>query len=254
MKSAVRIDRLSVRYGSRDVFEEFSLDVAAGETLAILGPSGCGKSTLLRAVGRLVAPQAGRITLSGTGETDAEIGLVFQEPRLLPWLTVEKNVAFAARGEVERARVKDVIDLVGLTHAAHVLPKALSGGMAQRASLARSLVRSPKLLLLDEPLSALDALSRLDLQSAVAHIIRETTSTAILVTHDVDEALFLADRIVVLTGAPATAGLTLEVPAASRRARAADLTHERNALYAALGVDAPPIGNRSQTARHIRAI
>ena len=254
MNAAVRVDALTVRYGSREVFDDFSVDVASGETLAILGPSGCGKSTLLRVIGGLTAPTAGRIIHSGPSETNAEIGFVFQEPRLLPWLSVEKNVAFAARGDVERARVKDAIDLVGLTHAAHLLPKALSGGMAQRASLARSLVRSPKLLLLDEPLSALDALSRLDLQSAIAHILRETASTAVLVTHDVEEALFLADRIVVLAGAPAIAALVLDVPQASRRVRAADLTQQRNALYAALGVDAPPAGSRPRDVRRIRAL
>jgi sulfonate transport system ATP-binding protein len=235
----VTVDRLTVRFGAHRVFEAFSLEVAPGETLAILGPSGCGKSTLLRVIGRLVTPQGGRV------ETSGEIGIVFQEPRLFPWLSVEKNVAFAARGEVERARVKAAIDLVGLTHAAHLLPKALSGGMAQRTSLARSLIRSPRLLLLDEPLSALDALARLDLQVAIARIVRETASTSILVTHDVDEALFLADRIVVLEGAPATVAMTLEVPPAARRVRSADLTVERNALYAALGVDAPAIAPES---------
>ena len=243
---AVTIDRLSVRFETRRVFEEFSLDVDRGETLAILGPSGCGKSTLLRAVGGLVAPSSGRI-----GTTD-EIGIVFQEPRLLPWLTVEKNVALAARGDVERARVKDAIDLVGLTHAAHLLPKALSGGMAQRASLARSLVRSPQLLLMDEPLSALDALARLDLQVAIARIIRETACTAVLVTHDIDEALFLADRIIVLEGAPASVAMTLDVPVAARRVRSADVTRERNALYAALGVDSPPSGSSSGAVRSFR--
>jgi ABC-type nitrate/sulfonate/bicarbonate transport system ATPase subunit len=235
VKPAVLVERLTIGFAGRGVLEEFSLAVAPGETLAILGPSGCGKSTLLRAIARLVAPQSGRI------ETDAEIGLVFQEPRLLPWLSVEKNVAFAARGDVERARVKDAIDLVGLTHAAHLLPKALSGGMAQRASLARSLVRSPKLLLLDEPLSALDALARLDLQVAIARIIHETGCTAVLVTHDVDEALFLADRIVVLGGSPASIVTERSVPINDRRVRSADLTHERNELYAALGVETPSL-------------
>ena len=248
MRSAVSVREMSVRFGDRTIFESFALEVGRGETLAILGPSGCGKSTLLRAIGRVFA------SAGGTVDTDGEIGLVFQEPRLMPWLTVEKNVAFAARGDVERSRVKDAIDLVGLTHAAHLLPKALSGGMAQRASLARSLVRSPNILLLDEPLSALDALSRIDLQTAIARIVRETASTAILVTHDVDEALFLADRIVVLGESPAIVVFTLEVPVASRRVRSADLTRERNALYAALGVDTPPAGSRTQQPRHIRAL
>lgn len=230
MSAAVAIRGLAKRYGERRVFERFDLDVAEGETLAILGASGCGKSTLLRCVGRLESPDAGSV--AGTGE----IGFVFQEPRLMPWLTVERNVAFAARDERERARVGGVLDLVGLGAAADLLPKQLSGGMAQRAALARSLVRSPKILLLDEPLSALDALLRLDLQTAIARIVRETGSTAILVTHDVDEALYLADRVIVLAGAPARAVRELRVPGDARRSRTADLTNERIALLAALGV------------------
>jgi sulfonate transport system ATP-binding protein len=233
VRPAVRIDHLKQSYGSRVLFDGFSLDVLPGETVAILGASGCGKSTLLRCIAGLVARESGSIEVAG------EIGVVFQEPRLLPWLSVERNVAFAARGEVERARVKDVIDLVGLSSSAHVLPKQLSGGMAQRAALARSLVRSPKVLLLDEPLSALDALLRLELQAAIAAIIRETECTALLVTHDVDEALYLADRAIVLDGFPARASLELAVPQNARRSRFADLTHERRALLAALGVDAP---------------
>jgi ABC-type nitrate/sulfonate/bicarbonate transport system ATPase subunit len=243
MTLAADVHGLTVRFGTRTVFDDFAFAVAHGETVAVLGPSGCGKSTLLRVIGGLIAPQ------SGTISTDGEIGFVFQEPRLMPWLSVEKNVAFAARGDVERSRVSDAIELVGLTHAAHLLPKALSGGMAQRASLARTLVRSPKLLLLDEPLSALDALARLELQSAIARIVRETGTTAILVTHDVDEALFLADRVVVLGTAEPYA---LVVPEGCRRQRSADLTHERNALYAALGVETPPAPRSGQRVVRIR--
>jgi sulfonate transport system ATP-binding protein len=234
MKPAVSVEAVTKRYGERTVFENFDLTVDRGETVAILGASGCGKSTLLRCVGGLAKPDAGRIAVDG------ELGLVFQEPRLMPWLSVERNVAFAARGEVERARVKDVIDLVGLSSSAHVLPKALSGGMAQRAALARSLIRSPKVLLLDEPLSSLDALLRFELQTAIAAIVRETGCTALHVTHDVDEALYLADRIVVLEGVPARATLELTVPLGARRSRYADLSGERIALLRALGVDASP--------------
>jgi ABC-type nitrate/sulfonate/bicarbonate transport system ATPase subunit len=156
----------------------------------------------------------------------------------MPWLSVEKNVAFAARGDVERARVKDAIDLVGLSNAAHLLPKELSGGMAQRAALARSLVRSPKVLLLDEPLSALDALLRLDLQTAIATIVRETACTAVLVTHDVDEALYLGNRILVLDGSPARITLEVAIPPQRRHSRSVDLASERARLLGALGVDA----------------
>jgi len=233
MRAAVSVDRLVKRFGPRTVFDGFDLRVEPGETVAILGASGCGKSTLLRCVAALVPLDAGSIAVDG------EIGFVFQEPRLMPWLTLEKNVIFAARSDAERARVENAIGLVGLTNAAHLLPKALSGGMAQRAALARTLVRSPKVLLLDEPLSSLDALLRLELQGAIARIVRETASTAVLVTHDVDEALFLADRIVVLESSPARPSLELIVPAECRRSRYADLTGERVRLLAALGVVAP---------------
>jgi ABC-type nitrate/sulfonate/bicarbonate transport system ATPase subunit len=135
--------------------------------------------------------------------TSGEIGIVFQEPRLFPWLDVARNVAFGARDAAERARVRDVIALVGLAHAAGQLPKQLSGGMAQRAALARALVRDPELLLLDEPFAALDALRRIELRAAVREILALTRAAAILVTHDVDDALALADRVVVLAGTPA---------------------------------------------------
>lgn len=233
MTYALEVAALEKRYGNRSVFERFDLRVARGETLAVLGASGCGKSTLLRCIGGILAPDGGTVAVGG------EIGFVFQEPRLMPWLSVEKNVAFAARGALERARVNDAIDLVGLAHAAHLLPKALSGGMAQRAALARTLVRSPEILLLDEPLSALDALLRIELQTAIARIVRESDRTAVLVTHDVDEALYLADRVIVLAGAPARCALEITVPVGSRRSRYADLTSERTALLGALGVLAP---------------
>jgi sulfonate transport system ATP-binding protein len=231
MKYAIEVSGLAKRFGPRPVFNDFDLLVERGETLAVLGASGCGKSTLLRCIAGLVKPDDGAIAAHD------EIGFVFQEPRLMPWLTVERNVAFAARSDVERARVTEVLALVGLLPAAHLLSKELSGGMAQRAALARTLVRKPKILRLDEPLSALDALLRLELQSSLAAILRETDSTAVLVTHDVEEALYLADRIIVLDGTPARRSLELVVPAARRRSHTADLTEERAALLDALGVE-----------------
>jgi len=195
---AIAVAGLAKRFGGHEVFAGLDLTVGERETLAILGPSGSGKSTLLRCIAGLDAPDRGSVAVNG------EIGFVFQEPRLFPWLNVFDNVAFAARSDAERARVGEVIELVGLTAAAKRLPKQLSGGMAQRAGLARALVRNPKILLLDEPLAALDALKRLELQAAMRTIIGLTHATAILVTHDVDEALYLADRVVVLGGHPAS--------------------------------------------------
>jgi sulfonate transport system ATP-binding protein len=194
---AARIRGLRKAYGTHLVFDGLDLDVARGERVAILGASGCGKSTLLRCIAGLERSDAGTIATTG------EIGVVFQEPRLFPWLDVERNVALPARTDAERTRVPNVLALVGLAHAAELLPKQLSGGMAQRAALARALVRDPALLLLDEPFAALDALRRIELRAAVSEILEFTRASAILVTHDVDDALALADRVLVLAGAPA---------------------------------------------------
>jgi sulfonate transport system ATP-binding protein len=195
--SAARIRGLRKAYGAHLVFDGLDLDVARGERIAILGASGCGKSTLLRCIAGLERPDAGTIATTG------EVGVVFQEPRLFPWLDVARNVAFPARNAAERARVDGVLGLVGLATAAKRLPKELSGGMAQRAALARALVRDPQLLLLDEPFAALDALRRIELRAAVREILEFTRASAILVTHDVEDALALADRVLVLAGTPA---------------------------------------------------
>jgi ABC-type nitrate/sulfonate/bicarbonate transport system ATPase subunit len=218
--SAARIRHLQKAYGAHLVFDGLDLDVARGERIAVLGASGCGKSTLLRCIAGLERPDAGTIATSG------EIGVVFQEPRLFPWLDVERNVAFPARTASERARVEGVLGLVGLAHAAKRLPKQLSGGMAQRAALARALVRDPHLLLLDEPFGALDALRRIELRAAVREILEFTKASAIMVTHDVEDALALADRVIVLAGAPAEVVFTGTVGEDATRA----------AILGALGV------------------
>ena len=220
--SAVVLAGLRKTYHGAPVFAGLDLTVARGETLAILGASGCGKSTLLRCIAGLTQPDGGSVTVSG------EVGYVFQEPRLFPWLTVRQNVLFAAREDAERARVDEVIALVGLEAAAGRLPKALSGGMAQRAALARTLVRAPEIILLDEPLAALDALKRIELRAALAQIIAASGATAILVTHDIDEALELASRIVVLGGSPSHIVAT--------QVRGGIPAVDRAALLVALGV------------------
>ena len=200
--AAARIRGLRKAYGTHLVFDGLDLDVARGERVAVLGASGCGKSTLLRCIAGLERSDAGTIATTG------EIGVMFQEPRLFPWLDVARNVGFAARNDTERGRVANVLALVGLTNAAKRLPKELSGGMAQRAALARALLRDPHLLLLDEPFAALDALRRIELRTAVNEILALTRASAILVTHAVDDALTLADRVIVLSGSPADVTFT----------------------------------------------
>jgi len=222
--SAVTITGLRKSYAGTPVFADIDLTVQRGETLAILGASGCGKSTLLRCIAGLTQPDGGTVSVSG------EVGYVFQEPRLFPWLDVAQNVAFAARNDAERVRVDEVIALVGLTDARDRLPKALSGGMAQRAALARTLVRAPQIILLDEPLAALDALKRIELRAALAQIVAVSGATAILVTHDIDEALELAGRIVVLGGSPSQIVAT--------QVRGGIPAVDRAALLVALGVSA----------------
>jgi nitrate/nitrite transport system ATP-binding protein len=198
--------------GVTEVLGGIDLDVDEGEFIAILGFSGAGKTTLISAIAGLVEPDAGEILLHGQAidGPDKDRGLVFQSYSLFPWLTVEQNVALAVdavhkdRSKEQRAAlVKQKVELVGLGHAMDRKPAQLSGGMRQRVSVARALAMEPEILLLDEPLSALDALTRAKLQDEIDRIREEEKRTIILVTNDVDEALLLADRVAVLTPAPA---------------------------------------------------
>jgi sulfonate transport system ATP-binding protein len=202
------IESVSRTYpGGVHALERVSIAVAAGEIVAVVGGSGCGKSTLLRLVCGLDRPSAGRVLLDGdivTGPHE-KIGIVFQEPRLLPWLTVAGNVEFGLddRPRAERAgRAKAQLARVGLADKASAWPRQLSGGQAQRAAIARALVTRPQVLLLDEPFSALDAFTRIDLQDHLLDLWADLTPTLLLVTHDVDEAIVLADRIVVMKPRP----------------------------------------------------
>jgi sulfonate transport system ATP-binding protein len=184
-----------------------SLTVNLGEILVIIGGSGCGKSTLLRAVSGLDTPTQGRVVLDGTTITapHEKIGIVFQEPRLLPWLSVADNVGFGLEDrprQERRTRVARALAHVGLTDKAKVWPRELSGGQAQRVAIARSLVPQPEVLLLDEPFSALDAFTRSDLQDQLLALWADLKPTLVMVTHDVDEAIVLADRIVVMRPHP----------------------------------------------------
>lgn len=202
------------------VLDAVSLRVEPGEFVALLGPSGCGKSTLLRLVAGLEPAASGTLDVDGTPITgpDPSRVLVFQDPTLYPWRTVRNNAALGleARGLRRRQspRVDQALRLVGLTSFADAYPHQLSGGMAQRAALARALVNDPSLLLLDEPLGKLDSMTRITMQGELVSLWERTGFTALLVTHDVEEALFLAQRVIVLSDRPARikADVPVELP------------------------------------------
>lgn len=190
---------------------EVDLDIQEGEFVAVIGPSGCGKSTILRLAAGLETPTNGSVSIFGDDPhvlaKQHRLGVAFQEHALLPWASVRSNIAlpYKVSGRpVDDARVDGLIELVGLAGFETARPKQLSGGMRQRASIARALALSPDLLLLDEPFGALDAVTRRRMNSELARIWAEEQITTILITHDVDEALILADRVVVMTGRPGT--------------------------------------------------
>jgi ABC-type nitrate/sulfonate/bicarbonate transport system ATPase subunit len=184
------------------------LTVRAGEFVSFVGPSGCGKSTLLRIVSGLAAADTGGVLVNGSpvNGPGTRVGFVFQDPNLFPWLTVRQNIAFGPSLRASRrewaAETDDLIHRVGLDGFADALPHHLSGGMAQRVALARALVNHPAVLLLDEPLGALDAFTRMAMQDEILHLVRRRGTTVLLVTHDIDEALHMSDRVVIFTPRP----------------------------------------------------
>ncbi len=228
-----------------DVLENIDLSIAPGEFVALLGPSGSGKSTLLRLAAGLETPRAG--TLTADGETirtpDPSRILVFQDPTLFPWRTVWRNVAtgLEARGllAAQRSRVDEALAVVRLEKFATAYPHQLSGGMAQRVAIARALVNDPQLLLLDEPFGKLDSLTRLSMQNELLALWKRSGFTALLVTHDVEEALLLANRVIVFSERPAriVAEITVSKPHPRRRDDA-DLVELRRSILATLGIPA----------------
>ncbi|KAA5838277.1 ABC transporter ATP-binding protein [Saccharopolyspora hirsuta] len=183
---------LTRSFGDRTVLDELDLDIEPGQFVALLGPSGCGKSTLLRILADLDQEVSGDVRVA------ERRAVAFQTPRLMPWKRVWRNVVLGLPGRPDKERAVAALEEVGLGHRVEVWPKVLSGGEAQRASLARALVREPDLLLLDEPFSALDALTRIRAQRLVGELWRRHRCAILLVTHDVEEALLLADRVLVM--------------------------------------------------------
>ena len=202
-----------------------TLSVAAGELVSLVGPSGCGKSTLLRLIAGLDTPDSGDLVCGGQRITgpDASRGLVFQDPNLFPWLSVRRNIesGLVARGVLreQRHEVDEFMRLVGLEAFAASYPHHLSGGMAQRVALARALVNHPQVLLLDEPLGALDAFTRMRMQDEVLRLWQSRGTTMVLVTHDIDEAIYMSDRIVIMTPRPGRIERILDVPVPRPRHR-----------------------------------
>ena len=202
------LDRIGKIYPNGvNALERFSAEIRLGEIVAVIGGSGCGKSTLLRAIAGLDRATSGSVTLDDVAISapHAEIGIIFQEPRLLPWLSVADNIGFGLSGlpaEARREKVARALVRVGLSDKADAWPRELSGGQAQRVAIARALVPQPEVLLLDEPFSALDAFTRRDLQDHLLDLWADTRPTLVLVTHDVDEAVVLADRVLVMRPRP----------------------------------------------------
>ena len=253
--SAIAVERVSHGYGALEVLDDVTLRAEAGELVAILGPSGCGKSTLLRLLAGLETPGAGTVAVDGArvDGPSPERALVFQDPTLFPWRTVRQNVAIGpqALGRLKESAgaIDEAIRLVGLDGFADARPQQLSGGMAQRAALARALVNRPSLLLLDEPLGRLDALTRLSMQRELLRLWQDGGFTALLVTHDVDEALVLADRVVVMSPRPARILADIRVDA--ERPRAHDdprLTELRRSILGLLGFDEAVVGRGATAA------
>jgi len=198
-------------HGSVPAVRNISFKVAAGEFLCIVGPSGCGKTTILHLLGGLIPPTEGQVLLAGhpLSEPPPEISVVFQNPNLMPWRTVSDNVILplqilAMPNAETQKRSKETLDMVGLSDFAQAYPKELSGGMEQRVAVARALIQQPSILLLDEPFGALDALTRERLNHEILRLWQNQNLTAVMVTHNIREAVFLADRVLVLSPRPAT--------------------------------------------------
>lgn len=208
---ALELDQVSVSFGDKTVIETMNFSVRAGEFLCLVGPSGCGKTTLLRLLAGLMTPSKGEVRFNGKriAEPSLERAIVFQDygRALLPWRTVSGNIALAMEAlrvprEERASKVDALLKTTGLSHARDRFPNQLSGGMQQRVQIARCLAQKPKLMLMDEPFGALDAITRQSLQDEVLKLTREHGTTVVFITHDLEEAIYLGDRVIVLGANP----------------------------------------------------
>lgn len=221
-----------------NILNNISLDIEEGEFVSIVGHSGCGKSTLLKIIAGLVSYSEGTVTLKGQEirQPGIERGMVFQEHRLLPWLTINENISLGLYNlskQEKKDKVNYYLELVGLIGFENTYPKQLSGGMSQRAAIARSLVHNPSILLLDEPFGALDALTRIQMQQETLQIWEKQKTTMIIVTHDIDEAIFLGDRVVVMSSRPGSIKKIIPIKLGRPRDRSSyDFAKIRKEIYA----------------------
>jgi NitT/TauT family transport system ATP-binding protein len=247
MSAIVALYEVSVAFGPEVIYDRLSFSVVDGEFLCILGPSGCGKSTLLRVIGDLLETDAGDVAVAGKPAAEAwrEIAYVFQSPRLLPWRTAEDNVIlgaqlrFGGRARLEqRERARALLKLVGLGADTHKMPAMLSGGERQRVAIARALMVDPRIVLMDEPFSALDLKTRRRMRQEIVEIWKKTGKTIIFVTHEIEEAIELADRIIVLSAKPTSVQSVVGIDEARPRDLAAEnLKAIRQRLRHLIGVE-----------------
>lgn len=255
----IRFDEVTVRFGDELVYDRMSFTVREGEFLCILGPSGCGKSTSLRVMGDLLGVSGGSVNVAGKPPQQAwqELAYVFQSPRLAPWRDALDNVTLAMElrfdgmsRDAMRARATELLELVGLGRDAHKYPAMLSGGERQRVSIARALAVEPSIILMDEPFSALDLNTRQRLRQEMISIWRKTGKTVVFVTHDIDEALVLADRIILLSNKPTRVLEQLSIDA-ERPRRVQDSAHlqgHRDHLHALFAeLEATPMPPATET-------
>lgn len=227
--ATVVLERLTKRFGEREVLRDLHLEVGAGEFVALIGPSGGGKTTLLRIVAGLEEPSTGTVAIQRPDGSQPAIRVMFQEDRLLPWQSVINNVTFGLPSN-ERPRARHFLAAVGLADREQDWPRVLSGGQKQRVALARALAHQPDLLLLDEPFGALDALTRAGMQRLLEELWQREQRTVLLVTHDVEEALLLADRVIVLQEGRLVTDLRVSLPRARHRADPWLATHKEALL------------------------
>lgn len=234
------IQNLTKQFGTgtktKNVLQDINLTVEEGEFLSLIGPSGCGKSTLLRIIGGLDTSYQGRVQFAGREVTGPgrERGFIFQDHRLLPWLTVRENIRFSLPDDVADAEdtIAQVLSVVNLSQVADAYPGQLSGGMAQRVAIARALANHPRLLLLDEPFGALDAMTKMKLQEVMLKLWQHEGITMILVTHDIDEAVYLGSRVMILDANPGQIRQTFPLVHEEPRSRTSpDFHQQRDRIY-----------------------